>query len=275
MLLVVAVLSLVLAGCKPFEPVVHPDPVPTGSDPISRAIRYLADSNPDDDPSVSLILVYLRSRFFVDGLSAQISHGAELSRDPANQLYLYGRIFDSEARLVRYPTPAAAGIDLAKMGSIAYFPLLALHCDRWPLPTGFDSGLRAEVAKGGYFTTHALLARQWATEQGCFENSFELNDALRASLIENASRPVNGDLFAESLAMLYYGGFGYAVRPEWIETLKSTQRADGSFPFDETGLLPRHSTALALWALCAAEGKGIPGIPEATWIPFPGPPAKG
>lgn len=172
----------------------------------------------------------------------------------------------------RYSTPIEAGIDLEKLGSVTYFPLLALHCDRWPLPIGFDSNLREEVAKGGYFATHALLARQWATEQGCFKSSPELSDALRSGLIDNALRRINGDIFAESLAMLYYGGFGESVRPEWIETLKSTQRADGSFPFDETNLLPAHSTALALWAMCAAEGKES-GNSAVTWIPDPGPPA--
>lgn len=272
MLLVVSAVLLVLAGCKPHGPVAPADPVPTGSDPISRAVRYLADSNPSDDASVSLILDYLHRRFFVSGLSAQVSYGVEQSRDSESQLYLYGRIFDPGARLERFATPADAGIDLLRVSSIAYFPLLGLHCDRWPLPAGFELDLRAELARGGYFTTHALLARQWAKEQGCFDGSPELNDALRAGLVENVSRQVNGDLFAESLAMLYYGGFGESVRPEWIESLKSTQRADGSFPFDETGLLPRHSTALALWALCAAEGLGDPAV---TWIPNPGPPAKG
>ncbi|RIK09243.1 MAG: hypothetical protein DCC49_07030 [Acidobacteria bacterium] len=271
MLLLAFAVLLLMSGCEPGDPPPPPDPIPTGADPISRATRYLASSNPDDDPSVSLILDYLRRRYSISGLGGQISHGADLSRDPTNQLFLYGRIFDPAARLEQFATPANAGIDSAKMSSVAYFPLLALHCDRWPLPSGFDSSLRAEVAKGGYFTTHAVVARQWGMEQGCYESSSELTEVLRAGLVENAERHVNGDIFAESLAMLYYGGFGESVRPEWIETLKRTQRADGSFPFDNTELLPRHSTSLALWALCGAEGIGDPAV---TWIPDPGPPAK-
>lgn len=273
MALVATAVLLALSGCKFGGRPDPPDPIPTGSDSISRATKYLAESNPDDDPSVSLILVYLRSRFSLSGLNAHISHGAELSRDPANQLFLYGRIFDPRARLQQFATPVEAGIDLAKVSSVAYFPLLALHCDRWPIPIGFEPALRDEAAKGGYFTTHALLARQWAIEQGCIVSSAELNDAIRAGLIENVLRRANGDIFAESLAMLYYGGFGASVRPEWIETLKSTQRLDGSFPFDETNILPTHSTALALWALCAAEDKGNGNSPV-TWIPDPGPPAS-
>lgn len=269
-LLLFLVAVLATAGCPRPDSPVPVDVAPTGSDPISRATRYLSESNPADDASVSLILDYLRRRFALGGLSTQVAYGEELSRDTGNQLHLYRRIFDPNAKLGNYPTPADAGIDPSQMAPVAYLPLIALHCDRWPLPADFDFALQAEVSKGGYFTTHALLALQWAREQGCATGSPELVVSLRAGLVDIAQRQGADDLFAESLAMLYYGGFGDAVQPDWIATLRRSQRSDGSFPFGGSETNPRHSTSLALWALCGADRLGDPKV---TWIPDPGPPA--
>lgn len=266
------VLATLFTACGKAAEVGPPsDIVPSGEDPISRGLRFIAASNPGDDPSLTLIFDYLQRRFGLTGLGRHIAFGEQLARSRGEQLYLYGRIFDPKARLEEYETPLAAGIDRQKMPPAIYLPLRALHCDRWPLPHDFREAVESEARSGGYSTTHALLALQWATEQGCLQDQEELRELLRSELIEIARLQSKDDLFAEALAMLYYGGFEASVLPEWIEVLVSTQRSDGSFPFDQTDLLRSHSTALAIWAMSAYEGRGDPAI---TWIPSPGPPAQ-
>lgn len=267
--LVIAV-ALIGGACGDTTP--KPAPTITGSDPISRASAFLLTEGAASDPAVPLMLSYLDRQWSLGYFAGPVDELlSELKRGDSESA-LYGRLLDPALNLGRSKTAEAAGILSPTMSPVVYLPLRALHCDRFPLPADFLAEVEAETRRGGYGTTHAVIALRWAIEQGCLTESqtAQLRSGQRIALIRIAESPATADMFAEALAMLYYGGHGDAVRAEWMETLVTSQRPDGSFPFDSNDLNPGHSTALALWAMLAAER---PDVPPATWIPEPGPPA--
>lgn len=260
--------ALFLAACKSPPP---PAPTPTGNDPVARMERYMVDRGDKINFATPFFLAYFQRKFGANYFDQQVALVQKVAaQGPTTQVYPYVRILDPAARMSEYPTPEAAGLTDTSMTLLESLPLLALHCDTFKLPPDFLEQIRAETARGGYYTTHAVLGLQWAIEQGCIteEQARPLKEEQRAALVP---KPPVDDLYVETLAMLYYGGHGDAVKKEDIDAMLKAQKPDGHLAYGEIDSDPTHTTMLALWVLLENQN---PSAPRTSLIVDPGPPAR-
>lgn len=226
-----------------------------GNSDVARAVAYLAKGLPRIDPTVPSVLQYLARRFEVDlGALRDVRFAALVSNDPS--FAYYAPMFGEPVRVKSAPHASA-------------YWTQSIVCKRFPLPANQLTVLQDFSERGGYFLTHAVLAVEWAAEQGCITKSgawkalADRQAALLVSLAEAEYAKGTSDLFLEALAMLYYIGRGDAVRPDWITSVKASQRADGGWsrnPGDRES--NGHSTVLALWILLE---DAQPGKPLKRW----------
>lgn len=163
---------------------------------------------------------------------------------------------------------------LESVGPVAFYPLSALHCDRFPLDDEFLDALREEARAGGYRSTHSALALLWGYEQGCIdrESTSRLAEMHLVKIREILSQDLYpGDLYAEALAMVEFMS-SEPMPASFVEKLTSVQSEDGSVrPAEGEISGTTHTTVLFLWALLE---RSDPGRPPGDWIVAPGPPAR-
>jgi hypothetical protein len=229
---------------------------------IEQAVRYLADPSHLYSLAGYYFVYSLHRRFDIEAFAdvpdryrsfhaqrADIAHGGDLFErliDPAFRL--------PRERLAQVPHP------------VDRFTIEALYCDQLPVPDGYESMLRAMVAKGGYERTHVALAIAWLGENRCAPHL----PALRAEVAEKMAAGVRNDgrfddLEYESAAFLYYLGRGDLVPRDFPASLLEAQNADGGWAEHWPGVERSnwHPTVFALWVLLASEGRdnGAPMIP--------------
>ncbi len=254
------------------EAQVPPKVEEAGSAAIS-AYRYLVfGGRVESEPLDALILDFLGRRFGVEELRVFTSRAVARLLEEGGQRSLYVRMVIPAADLpqsvksVQSPGPTEAD-------PVTYYPLAALHCDRFPLPEDFLEGLAEEAEAGGYRTTHSALALLFGYEQGCIDR--ETTRHLYMRHVEKIQEFLDtaeyaGDLYAESVALLEFMS-ETPVGRGYLDRLEAVQEADGSIPFAPGELSGRtHSTALALWAMLEHVE---PSRPPGDWIVAPGPPA--
>lgn len=112
----------------------------------------------------------------------------------------------------------------------------------------------------GYVLTHQAV---WLLFAGWLDCALPVDaEALRhryaARLVAEARfDPAPSDLFFERLGVLGHLGFGGAIEPEWVTSLREAQQREGCFPVGGEGpSCHPHPTALALWTLVHAARAG-------------------
>ncbi len=250
-----------------------PQRVAEAGSAASSAYRYLVfGGRVEFEPLDALVLDFLGRRFGIEELRRFTPGAVARLLAQGGQHSLYVRLVIPAADLPE-GVKSAPLADPGEVGPVVYYPLAALHCDRFPLPEDFLEGLAGEAEAGGYRTTHSALALLFGYEQGCIDRETTRHlyrrhmDKIREYL-DSAEYP--GDLYAESLALLEFMSEA-PVDDGFLVRLVAVQEADGSIPFAPgEGSGKTHSTALAFWAMLE---HAEPSRPPGDWIVAPGPPA--
>ncbi|MER3396317.1 MAG: hypothetical protein C4318_07360 [Acidimicrobiia bacterium] len=258
------------------SPPASKEPVPTvvaNAGPVAvRAYAFLMSKDLAGEPLDVLVLDFVGRRFGIDTLRSFTSRAVEnlIDEEGPNKLYVRLVLPASELpeRVRSAPLPT-----LEAAGSIVYYPVVALNCDRFPLQPAFLDGLRSEAPKGGYRSTHSALALLWGYEQGCIDRTSTTdlyNEHLRVLSETIATESFPGDLYVEALAL--YEFMSEEPVPESIlDRVAQVQLEDGSIPYSRSEPMgSTHATTLALWG--ALEHSDPERSPDG-WIVAPGPPA--
>lgn len=243
---ILGLIGLILGACSSDKPSLD-----ALDKAIGKAETYLK-AQTALKPDELAMLVYIDRKFGLPWVSERVTRKkiAELRAGhwaPFLRLLVPGHIASRESMgLVRFP--------------IDRVTVAALYCDEYALPYGYLGQISEGLRGDGYWPTHAVLAAMWAQENGCWnENSWHtLRPLMREALLTTiAKRPGADDIFAESVAILYYAGFADDVKPVWLAKLIAAQNADGSWRATPESPIPNaHTTGLALWALLEARRGG-------------------
>lgn len=250
------------AGCRDGRAVPQPA--------IDRAIQSLVSQQGSLDPILAIILDSVRRRFELAAVPPQTAH-VDAAQDAARKagtvmrtgdgladmLAVFRRLMDPSA------TASAADIEALRM-PIDQVTAMAIHCQTLPLPADFLRTLDEMVELGGYVMTHAVLASQWALENGCLPAA--ALDARRQGQVDALLRQIEQeeglltDRRVEALATLFYIGQGRHARQEWLDLVLERQLPDGQWPAyaDQPNTPNPHTTLMALWLLLEARSEGHP-----------------
>jgi hypothetical protein len=138
--------------------------------------------------------------------------------------------------------------------------LPVVYCDVHEISTTTKESLLTLLKNGEYETTHGFLALLWLEERNC-NDVVQADKEAVAKIIrqELQSTYEFGDLYAEQVAFLQYGGYDHFVTDKKIENIIASQSANGGwrtkqgsdfFGKEENS----HTTALAVWALAEYSG---------------------
>jgi hypothetical protein len=270
MVMVAVLLAMVAVGFYLAGARVRPEGRPVPPEAIDRAIQSLTAQQESLDPILAIILDSVRRRFdlaavpsqraYVDAQEQAAREAGTVMRtgDPlANMLAIFRRLMDPTA------TASAEEVEALRM-PIDQITAMAIHCQTVPLPADYLMTLDEMVALGGYAMTHAIVAGQWAIENGCIPE---------ATMAERRQRHVDAlvrqiekeeglltDRRVEALTTLFYIGGGEHVRQEWLDFVLQRQLPDGQWPgYANQPRTPNaHTTLLALWLLLEARSEGSP-----------------
>lgn len=244
------------AGCRA--------PLPPRDRAIERAVAYLKANEMRLEPSVLLLADYLRRRYRRDDLALLVRHlkppRAEDDELPVQQEAFY-RLFDGRWR---WPQKRLKQITFA----VDRLSVEAIYCDQWGTPPDFSKRVREHVLAGGYAATHAVLAMQWAVENGCVarKDAERLLENLMPKLVQVVEEDGEfTDKAIEMIGILGYLGRGDVIKPEWLQAVLDGQREDGGWA--KQAALPEsngHTTMVALWCLLEAKHGDFPAV---SWIP--------
>lgn len=237
-----------------------------------RGEAHLRDRGPRINPAMVFILDYLDRRFGLEWARPVVDRARQAARDcegpptppegacsiQTTQTFI--RLIDPAARLTPEQIAAAPNTLDTVTGA-------ALYCKTNGLPSTFLADVERLISKNDYDPPHALLALQWAIEQGCIDARTTEVEAIRARVLDNVAQlahQVPQDQSIEAVALLSYAGAGQRVQSEWLQTIAAAQKDDGGW--GEHGKAPSndHTTMLALWALLEAtrEGKPVAWVPQ-------------
>lgn len=235
---------------------------------IERTLGFLRSHADEVDPMVINLYGYLQRKFAVPALPRFDERLADLAAHPdkeSPQSRVFHRVRDPEARAAAEDIQAMH--ENPKLGT-----LLALHCDREGLPSGFLQAIQDDVVTTrSCSSSTSLLAIQWALEGGCASEA-EVNkvrEAVAPVVVEFIERAhVARAAGLQAMAGLYYAGMGDHVRPEWIGKVLTAQLPDGGWsanPEDASleAVSDPNVTVIGLWVLLEAmhpEGAHLPMI---------------
>lgn len=131
-----------------------------------------------------------------------------------------------------------------------------LYCQSHPVATTTINRILELGTAGAYDTSHAYLALTWLHNNDCSNAALEEARTMMAQhMAQEQVVPQDiGDIYAERVAFLLYGGHGALVQEEWIHNITNAASKSGGwatvqgsdfFGTDENS----HTTALATWAL--------------------------
>jgi hypothetical protein len=218
---------------------------------IANATNYLAQTK---EPYVLLMLNVLYRRFgiteFKDSLQ---TYDEQLATNPKNAPIL--RVF---RRMADYINPVLQTTDFYAVNDpLDRLTVPALYSDRSTMPDTYLSMLTDTNDRGGYLSTHALLATIWLQDNHCNlsmpDNFVESLYHANAALIGNDL--VVTDLELEAAAFLYLAGQSRLVDYAFVQRVVATQNYDGgwSFSSDTADSSYEHTSALGLMLLLHVE----------------------
>ncbi len=245
------------------------DPATSATDldtALERSVAWSSARLDAADPYTLVVFDFVHRRYAI----AEFADARALARsgvadaDPAAE---------PELRLVR-PDVRVNAAQLVEPDAHAPSVLVrgALACDEPGTPAGFEARLDAAIAAGGYDLTHAAVAIGIEVDLGCAPTG---GDELRARIVDALATQASADtrvddVAIERLAMLEYLGARERIPAERVTALIAAQRADGSFPADDTAAA-LHATVLATWVIAGqveagpdpqgadAQGSSVPG----------------
>ena len=154
-----------------------------------------------------------------------------------------------------------------RAGTIDGMSLTALYCDKYGLPGDYNSVLEKGFAGDDYWPTHTALAVGWAAENNCIvpKEYEQLRPTIRDAILRTITRHSQvDDIFAESIALLYYSGLRQDVQIAWLAKLVNAQLSDGGWSAEPFPMKSNsHTTVLALWGLLEARN---PNAPRIKWV---------
>jgi hypothetical protein len=234
---------------------------------MAKAVPYLLNVDPVP-VHMPLLLDVIRRRYGVTkfaGMTERYDAMLKEARGPkAARMRVLRRILDHQNRV--NPRDLQS-IDITSIDGITS---RALYCDKVELPADFVSQLKNSITATDYGATHAALALMWMKENGC---PSPLSSEEEQALVDRlaAIPPTDGhltDAGVEAATFLHCMGHGDRVPPEFIDLVVSSQREDGSWPYDsvQNGVKDTphwHTSALALWLLLEVErGSKEPMLPR-------------
>ena len=246
---------------------------------IDRAVGFLADRQNALDPVVAMLLEFVRRKFDLAQIPSQRDYVEQAWRTAlangtvartgdtlAALLGVFRRLIDPSARAT------VADIEALRM-PIDQITAMALHCDTVPLPADYLKTLDEMVHLGGYALTHAVLAGEWAIENGCIVPTAFAEPRARSAAALVAQVEKERDLLTdrrmEAMVMLFFMGEGRQVPDEWIALVLRKQLGTGAWPaHSNQPTVPNdHTTVLGLWLLLEAQHEGmiapVPMVPPA------------
>lgn len=245
-----------LTASMPSSNGMAPKPVLTTSysKNIDDAASYFKARGAYTQPSVGILFDYLGRKF---GLNWQ---------GPMIEGYLLGARNDYYlATLMRILDPQAVAPFEFDSDARAQVMFPALYCDQRPISPSFYARVFWDSVRGGYDLTHAVLALEWARENGCITGEREWaalrEEQIRRMLAETEREAGDDDLFFERLAFLFYVGAGEWVKPDWVERVAKAQRTDGGWGQVLGEDSNDHASFLAFWVLLEAENPDAPDTP--------------
>ncbi|MBX9765216.1 hypothetical protein K2X83_01085, partial [Patescibacteria group bacterium] len=149
-----------------------------------------------------------------------------------------------------YPSAISRGFDSLLI------PIL--FCDGGMIPESVERELFHAQDAEGYELAHKYLGLMFFSEKKCvlrnptYSLSKTLSESARRMRLQTGQW---GDLYAEQIAFLYYGGFGSFVTNTDIRTILKNQNSDGGWGDGAGKPSNPHTTALAIWALSQSTGR--------------------
>lgn len=129
----------------------------------------------------------------------------------------------------------------------------ALYCDKKDYDEIDFQTLSALKNKYRYHETHYLLGLIFLSENLCYKRPIlekEISESAKRIINEQDEDPEFSDLYAERIVVLYWAGFGDAVKKEWIEKVADSFSKEYGWRFDKnSNYFSAHATGLSLLSL--------------------------
>lgn len=223
---------------------------------IDRTLAYFeSETVPIARPDVAMLAELLPAQFQPDALPASRERIAARADLKESYFQVYGRYFQGRSDF-EFPRASVLAFLDGYRERIDARTAWSMFCRTYALPSDFLDVLGAEIGHGAYRLTHAALQIESVEANGCWRDAEELRGIKKRAIAAIADEIAahfpdpRTDLFNESVAILYYLGAIDRVRPEFVNRVLETQRADGGWAVAEGRPEPdNHSTILALWAL--------------------------
>lgn len=170
---------------------------------------------------------------------------------------LYARIGDAARTATQADLAALEGVDAATGP--------ALFCGSLPYPSGYAALLAEDLGKGGYETSHVLLALLWIRDQGCTDPTpvgfLEQVLAANVALIDDDHVSIT-DLEVEAAALLAAMGAPGRIPAGFLPGLLAAQLPSGAWRAGPGEPPLGHTTGLAMWYLHELRfpGSSIPTV---------------
>lgn len=244
--LILSFCLIVLCSLLLTVPLLSP-PVPDIQTTITNAINYFENS---DEPYALLWLDVFHRRFGIEKFSEALSHYDQMLAEQQTPW----SIFNVFRRISVYDNPMQVSILDDVLTPTDIIISRALYCDRFGLPSDYNTLLNNAVNQGGYYLTHVLLACIWIQENGCesaLPKDFINHVYSATAVIVNRNPMVVDDLTLEAAAFLYLAGQGERVNPSFVNRIIASQNDDGGWEEDPDGQKGSywHSTVLGLLLL--------------------------
>jgi hypothetical protein len=128
----------------------------------------------------------------------------------------------------------------------------ALHCGALSLDGAFEQRLELASQASGYTLTHAALATLVAAENGCLDETrqLELSDVQAPRLLETIrNEGADTDLGLEALVLLLATRGAEGVEAKWIDAGRRAQNVDGGWGQKPGEQSWDHTSVLGYWLL--------------------------
>lgn len=228
---------------------------------IKKAQNYLTNSINTVDTSERIFLSYLQRKFDLPS-----SIGAD---GPPIDLYEDPRTYPAEVHYlarIAYPDRIVKEVPRYELDDgVKVTNIYSANCDHLVLPADYWDVMERNIATGGYYAAHVILAFSLMKDNNCTltPNADIIKGRAIEVLVGVANDPTTvADLRYEAIAFLLLGERKDLIKAEWINQIISEQRSEGGWSrvVGESKNDP-HATLLALWALLEYARPNTPDEP--------------
>lgn len=228
---------------------------------ITRGLDYLDANASDTSPLQVLIIDYLQRAYNLDPKFSALNRNIQppVNEPDATDFRIFQRIITPDVTL-----PDSLPLDGAS--PLRQMMMMAAHCDKIALPSGFYELLKRNIEIGEYTLTHVAFALELMRNNGCNlpdKQNEEIRNLTANGLLKLYARSdISEDLRYESVSFLLLMQRRDLVQTRWINQLARAQRPDGGWAILATDKQSSdHATVVALWALLQYARPAVPGTP--------------